>query len=85
MKLGRRSVDALLVDFSGTVVAQRRQERAFPLPEEALELVLGEVEALTASMPSGREDRLAGLGLAIPYNLGSWARELGISSTTSCC
>ena len=83
VKLGRRSVDALLVDFSGAVVARRRQERAFPLPEEALELVLGEIAALTAAMPAGREDRLAGLGLAIPYNLGSWARELGISSTVS--
>lgn len=83
VKLGRRSVDALLVDFSGTVVARRRQERAFPLPGEALDLVLGEIEALIAAMPAGREDRLAGLGLAIPYNLGSWARELGISSEAS--
>lgn len=82
VKLGRRSVDALLVDFGGTVVARRRQERSFPLPEEALQLILAEVEALTAEIPAARRDRLAGLGLAIPYNLGSWTRELGISSQT---
>ena len=29
-------------------------------------------------MPVGRADRLVGLGLAMPYNLGSWRRELAI-------
>lgn len=83
VKLGRRSVDALLVDFAGEVVGRRHQERPFPLPDEALDLVLGEVRALMAMVPEGREEGLAGLGLAIPYNLGSWARELGLSRAAS--
>jgi predicted NBD/HSP70 family sugar kinase len=80
--LGRRSVDAVLIDFGGEPLATRRQERPFPLPEEALELALAEVEALRRSIPAGRRGRLAGIGLAIPYNLGCWRRELDIPSET---
>ena len=37
-KLGRRSLDALLVDFAGQVLERRRLERDFPMPEEAMAL-----------------------------------------------
>ena len=36
VKLGRRSLDAMLVDFGGRVIERRRLEQAFPLPEEAV-------------------------------------------------
>jgi predicted NBD/HSP70 family sugar kinase len=76
--LGRRSVDTLLIDFAGRVLVARRHERPFPLPEEALGLALTEVAAVRGR---GR-GRLAGIGLAVPYNLGSWRRELDIPTDT---
>ncbi|MBV9654495.1 MAG: ROK family protein [Acetobacteraceae bacterium] len=79
VKLGRRSTDALLVDFSGNVLEAHRQERVFPRPDEALNLVLAEIEALRGRIPITTHGRLAGVGLAMPYNLGSWRRELGLS------
>ena len=39
VKIGRRSVDTILVDFSGQVIEQRRRERPFPLPEQAVAMV----------------------------------------------
>ena len=41
VKLGRRSLDGILVDFAGEVLEHRRIERSFPLPQEALPLTLG--------------------------------------------
>jgi predicted NBD/HSP70 family sugar kinase len=82
VQLGRRFVDAALIDFSGQVLEIREHERAFPLPEEALELALGEIAALRNLIPAAGRGRLAGVGLAIPYNLGSWRRELDIPSAT---
>ncbi len=79
IKLGRRSADALLVDFSGNILEAHRHERVFPRPDEALDLVLGEIEALRGRIPVTTRGRLAGVGLAMPYNLGSWRRELGLS------
>ena len=78
VKLGRRSLDALLVDFAGRVLERRRLERAFPMPEEALAFASESVAGLrrlirwpgTAGWPAS--------GVAMPYNLGSWQRELDI-------
>lgn len=82
VQLGRRAVDALLIDFGGRVLEARRVERTFPPPEEALALALAEIEALRRAIPSAGRGRLAGVGLAIPYNLGSWRRELDIPGET---
>lgn len=78
VKIGRRTVDGLLVDFAGQVIERRRHERAFPMPEEALRLVFDDVAALRRAIPAAGRGRLAGVGLAMPYNMGSWRRELGI-------
>ncbi len=80
VKVGRRSLDTILVDFSGQVLEQRRHERAFPLPEEAVALLLDDIGALRRAIPTAAPGRLAGLGVATPYHMGSWRRELGIPS-----
>ena len=80
IKLGRRSLDALVIDFSGRILDAHRVERAFPLPEEALDLVLNEISAMRAAVPRSTPGRLAGVGLAMPFNFGSWRRELGLSA-----
>jgi predicted NBD/HSP70 family sugar kinase len=82
VKIGRRSLDGVLVNFRGQVLRHRRIEQAFPPPEEALELAVDLVSDLRRVVPSEHARRLAGIGLAMPYNLGSWRRELDIHSST---
>ena len=78
VKIGRRSLDTILVDFMGTVLDERRHERSFPWPEEAIEIVVGDVAAVRASLPPQGQARLAGLGIATPYSIGSWLRQLDL-------
>jgi predicted NBD/HSP70 family sugar kinase len=78
IKIGRRSLDALLVDFGGRVLERRRMERPFPMPDEAIAFVTESVAGLRRRAGVGAAARLAGLGVAVPYNLGSWHRELDI-------
>ncbi len=82
VKIGRRSIDATLVDFAGRVLEHRRLERSFPLPEEAVELTLSAIDALLKAVPRAVSQRVAGLGVAMPYNMGSWRRELDIPDAT---
>ena len=82
IKLGRRTTSALLVDFGGKILKSRRHERTFPLPEEALSIVRDDVAAMCRAIPAAGRGRLAGVGLAMPYNLGSWRRELDIPAET---
>ena len=78
IKIGRRSIDGLLVDFCGRTLRHRRLERAFPMPGEAAALALDLVAELRNAIPPGRAGRLVGLGVALPYNMGSWRRALDI-------
>ena len=80
VKVGRRSLETILVDFSGQVLEQRRHERAFPLPADAMAVLLADIAEVRRALPASGAARLAGLGVAIPYHMGSWRRELDIPS-----
>lgn len=79
VEIGRHSIDARLVDFTGQGLDRISLARGLPSPGEAVELTLSLVERLLAAAPRAVAPRLAGLGIAMPYNRGSWRRELDIS------
>jgi predicted NBD/HSP70 family sugar kinase len=79
VKIGRRSIDATLVDFAGHGLRRISLERSFPPPGEAVTLTLSLLDELLKGAPRAASTRLAGLGVAIPYSMGSWRRELDIS------
>ena len=69
----------MLVDFGGRVIERRRLERAFPLPEEAVAFVTESVDALRPAWPAADDARGSpGSASPLPYNLGSWQRELDV-------
>lgn len=80
VKIGRRSVDILLVDFCGRVIERRHHERPFALPIETIALVRDEIARVVAGMSRDGRARLAGLGVATPFHMGHWRRELDIPS-----
>lgn len=81
LEIGRHALQALLVDFAGRIVDRRRVVTSFPLPEEAFGFARDALGELLAGVRGADASRLAGLGVAIPFNLGSWQRELGIDRT----
>ena len=76
LKLGRRSLCAVLVDFGGEVLHVLDHERALPGPDEALAETAAALVEMRAAVPKRARGRLAGVGLAMPYDLDSWRREL---------
>jgi len=75
--IGRRALDAVLVDFVGTVLRSESSEYDYPEPTGVARLAVSFVDTLTASLPTAQRDRIIGVGVAIPYFLGGWANELG--------
>jgi predicted NBD/HSP70 family sugar kinase len=74
--IGRRSLDAVLVAFSGAVLSSETHEYDYPEPEQVRRIGGG----LIARMHEGlkeRAERLIGLGVSAPYFLGGWGQELG--------
>jgi len=77
LKIGRRSVDLVLMDFVGRVRGTRRMNYAWPLPDAVLKFVRREIAALSAELPPRLRARIAGLGIASPFELWNWADEVG--------
>jgi predicted NBD/HSP70 family sugar kinase len=82
IKIGRRSADWLLVDFTGQVRQRHSLAYDFPVARTLLPAIQQNMRALHASLGS-LASRLVGVGVAAPFNLGGWHKILGLSRETS--
>lgn len=82
VRIGRVATEILCVDFDGKPVRQTVREQLLPPPEDVLTQVVDDIGALIEALPAAAADRLAGVGLALPYHLGSWLRELELPAAT---
>jgi len=77
LKIGRRSVDLVLMDFIGRVRETRRRSYAWPLPHAVLDFARKEIAGLLKKLSPEKRKRIAGLGIASPFELWNWAGEVG--------
>jgi predicted NBD/HSP70 family sugar kinase len=77
LKIGRRSADLALMDFLGKVRKQVHEVYPYPEPERILDFATGHLDDLLAVLPTGARDRIAGVGIATPFELWSWADAVG--------
>jgi predicted NBD/HSP70 family sugar kinase len=76
LKIGRRSADFVLVDFLGRVLKHQHRIYAYPMPEPVLEFARGCIDIAKRQL-KGQANRIAGLGIAMPFELWNWAEEAG--------
>lgn len=78
LKIGRRSVEAVLLNFTAEIVA--REEVAFdaPLPEPTMATALRLADDMLGSLTAERRRAVVGIGVAMPDNLAGWSDELGL-------
>ncbi|MBX4929711.1 ROK family transcriptional regulator [Rhizobium binae] len=77
LKMGRRSADLVLMDFVGRIRMQLHQTYAYPLPDEILAFVTAGIEEIESQLDDKQRSRIAGLGIAAPFELWNWAEEVG--------
>lgn len=78
VRLDRDSIETALLDFGGQILARRVHDRVLPSPAETLQLVLADIEAVLDVLTAEERERLTGIGVAQPFNLGAWLRELNL-------
>ncbi|MBA5776053.1 ROK family protein [Stappia sp. F7233] len=82
VRLDRTSLETVLVDFSGRVIGRRAHDMILPAPEKARDIITRDVVGLIDLLDKAQRDRVAGIGLGMPFNLGSWLSELGLPGET---
>ncbi len=79
IKIGRRSMDMLLVDFTGHARERLTLAYEFPDPDTLFPEIDARLEHLRRSLKPALRDRLHGIGVAAPLSLGGWQQVLGIA------
>ncbi len=77
LKIGRRSSDIVLLDFAGTVLGRIHEPHPYPTPEIVQALARRGIAELTAQLTPAERSRIAGFGIASPFELWNWASQLG--------
>jgi predicted NBD/HSP70 family sugar kinase len=80
VRLDRTSIETVLVNFAGNMLARSVHEMLLPHPGQVLEIVKHDVQNMLALLAPAERKRLTGVGVAQPFHLGSWARELGLAA-----
>ncbi|WP_205524114.1 ROK family transcriptional regulator [Oceanomicrobium pacificus] len=81
LKVGRRSAELVLMNFCGDVIDHLRQPYKFPRTGDILDFAQTGIRKLTGRIPKARRDRIAGVGIAIPYELWNWGLQVGADAT----
>jgi predicted NBD/HSP70 family sugar kinase len=77
VKIGRRSADLVLMDFAGKISKQRHLTYRYPHPDHLLPFICDGIAELEARMDATMRARIAGIGIAAPFELWNWAEEVG--------
>lgn len=78
LKVGRRSLDLVLIDFLGQIRGRLQHTHSYPDPKHVVEFTNDGVTQLLATLSPSERERVAGLGIALPFNLWDWADALGV-------
>ncbi|MFP3542990.1 ROK family transcriptional regulator [Rhizobium sp. SIMBA_035] len=77
VKMGRRSADLVLMDFVGNIRMQLHKTYAYPLPGDFLDFIVSGIAELESRLDAKERSRIAGIGIAAPFELWNWAEEVG--------
>jgi predicted NBD/HSP70 family sugar kinase len=76
LKVGRRSFELVLINFTGAVVKVFRHTYDYPTPSRLMKFFLNSLDALRAGIPKSVFAKIIGLGVAMPGELWNWYQEM---------
>ena len=79
VKIGRRSMDMMLVDFTGQVRERMSLDYAFPDPDTLFDEIGARLRQLRRALKPVLRERVHGIGVAAPLSLGGWNELLGVA------
>lgn len=79
VNVGRSDIQVLLMDFGGSVIGKIAHEFEIPEPDFLLDKIAQGIAYFQASLSTENQQRLVGVGLAMPWFMGAWKKEVNMS------
>jgi predicted NBD/HSP70 family sugar kinase len=83
IKVGRRSLDVVLVDFTGHVQQRWALAYRFADPDELLPEIGARLKEIRRKLGPTRHALVQGVGIAAPLAMGGWQQLLGLPATVA--
>lgn len=84
LKVGRRLVELVLVDFLGQIRQFRSRTYAFPAPDEIRDFARDAIAGMLAELPPALRARLSGMGIAMPFIFGTGVAKWRSGGAATC-
>lgn len=83
IKVGRRSLDTLLVDFTGARRQRYTLDYRHADPDEVLAEIAQRLKDIRRKLNPEQRERVQGVGLAAPLSMGGWQQLLGVPARSA--
>jgi predicted NBD/HSP70 family sugar kinase len=77
LKVGRRSAELVLLGLDGKVRDDARTTYEFPSPEDIIRFATSGTDHFVQSLGVDLQSRIAGFGIAAPFEIWKWQEETG--------
>ena len=77
LKIGRRGADMVLVDFLGRTRSSLHLPYDYPMPDALMQFAERGIDNLSGAIAADKRHRIAGIGIAQPFELWNWAEKVG--------
>lgn len=78
LKIGRRSVELVLTNFLGAVIHRAHETYRYPTPKDTMRFATESLCNISDLLSPRQRERIAGLGVAMPFQIWRWAREINV-------
>lgn len=85
LKIGRRRAELVLMDFVGTVRSVRHITYPYPTTAVILAFVTESLAPIKAVLDEQQQQKIIGIGVAMPYELWNWAAIIGAPQEAMDC
>jgi predicted NBD/HSP70 family sugar kinase len=83
IKVGRRSLDTLLVDFTGARRQRYTLDYRHADPDDVLAEITQRFKDIRRKLSAEQRDRVQGVGIAAPLSMGGWQQLLGVPARSA--
>ena len=77
LKIGRRSIDLIVMDLLGNVRETLHQPYPYPDPSQILAFLKDGIATFSKKLSPQQRKRIVGIGIASPFELWNWEHQVG--------